>query len=51
MLLYRKYHSGVKGEENRWGILGGGNIQIVAIKHVYVHFKCTASELHIMYII
>ena len=27
---------------------GGLNIQIVAIKHMYVHFKCTASELHIM---
>lgn len=29
--------------------LGGGNIQIVAIKDVYVHYKCTASELHVIY--
>lgn len=30
---------------------GRGDIQIVAIKDVYVHCKCTTSQLHIMYYI
>lgn len=39
-----------RGRRINEGFLGvRGNIQIVAIKDMFVHFKCTTSELHKMY--